>query len=161
MMCTYASRQDFDDWAALGIEGWSFDDLAPYYRKFEAFDLQQKSAPFYRSVNPLSDELHSANGPIQVSFPKEERVADRAWLDTFDAVGLKATEDAKGGGGNGAYTYLCPCIPLQRIDADKLSKHPPVRRLRNGFPQLLRISILPAGLASPKSLCSPRPRFRR
>lgn len=39
-MFSMASRQDLDNWRELGNDGWSFDDLAPYYRKFETCKRQ-------------------------------------------------------------------------------------------------------------------------
>src|SRR5690606_18276592 len=32
-------RQDYDNWAAQGNEGWSWDDCLPYFRKLEHNDL--------------------------------------------------------------------------------------------------------------------------
>ena len=61
-----ASRQDLDNWVALGNLGWGFDDLAPYYRKFETYNppseaLSEKLKSTY--VDPL---LRGTDGPVQV-----------------------------------------------------------------------------------------------
>ena len=67
-MFSMASRQDLDNWVALGNEGWGFDDLAPYYRKFETYNPPSaKVAEKFKSayVDPL---LRGTEGPIQVMF---------------------------------------------------------------------------------------------
>lgn len=66
-MFSMASRQDLNNWAELGNEGWGFDDLAPYYRKFETYNPPSKilsSKINDKYVDPL---LRGTDGPIQVS----------------------------------------------------------------------------------------------
>lgn len=65
-MFSMASRQDLDNWAELGNEGWGFDDLLPYYRKFETY--HPASEAFAAKVNDkyLDASLRGTSGPIQV-----------------------------------------------------------------------------------------------
>jgi len=62
-----ASRQDLDNWAELGNKGWGFDDLLPYYRKFETY--HPAGSAFAEQVNDkyLDATLRGTSGPIQVS----------------------------------------------------------------------------------------------
>lgn len=30
-----AAKSDYDDWAAMGNEGWSYDEVLPYFKKSE------------------------------------------------------------------------------------------------------------------------------
>jgi choline dehydrogenase-like flavoprotein len=67
-MFSMASRQDLDNWVALGNKGWGFDDLAPYYRKFERFtapskELDGKLGSTSEYLDPL---LRGTDGPLQV-----------------------------------------------------------------------------------------------
>ncbi len=47
------NRLDFDDWAAAGCPGWSYDDVAPVFHRIEAF-------------HDKSDEQMGKRGPIPV-----------------------------------------------------------------------------------------------
>jgi 5-(hydroxymethyl)furfural/furfural oxidase len=46
--------RDFDEWAASGATGWSWDDVLPYFRKLE------------RDANFPDDPLHGKDGPIAI-----------------------------------------------------------------------------------------------
>lgn len=101
MMFTYPTQQELDDWREATGFDWSFADLAPYYRKFEG--LQEQRDDFYHLTNAYDPALRHTNGPIKTSFPKEERVGDREWLQSFEGRGLKMRSDPKSGFGTGAY----------------------------------------------------------
>jgi choline dehydrogenase-like flavoprotein len=66
-MFSMASRQDLDNWAELGNNGWGFEDLLPYYRKFETF--HPTGSDFAAKVNDkyLDAALRGTSGPIHVS----------------------------------------------------------------------------------------------
>ncbi|XP_030023285.2 glucose dehydrogenase [FAD, quinone] [Manduca sexta] len=60
MMYIRGSRKDYDDWAAAGIEGWSYQDVLPYFLKSE--DNKQ--------VDEMDEGYHGVGGPLTVSqFP--------------------------------------------------------------------------------------------
>jgi choline dehydrogenase-like flavoprotein len=107
MVSTYPSREDIDRWAELGNEGWSFDDLEPYFRTSERFDApSQKIAQFYETEDIINPELHKIKGPVATSFPVNRRVGADAWVKTFENVGLKLTTDPLSGEGLGGYTSV-------------------------------------------------------
>jgi choline dehydrogenase len=67
--------KDYDDWAAAGNAGWSWNDVLPYFR------LSENNADL-RNVN-----LHGVDGPIHVTYiPKPNRL-NQAFLNAFAAVG--------------------------------------------------------------------------
>ncbi|CAH2051585.1 unnamed protein product, partial [Iphiclides podalirius] len=60
MMYIRGSRKDYDGWAAAGAEGWSYDDVLPFFLKSE--DNKQPEA--------MDAGYHSTGGPLTISqFP--------------------------------------------------------------------------------------------
>lgn len=35
MVYIRGNRRNYDEWAALGAEGWSYDEVFPYFQKLE------------------------------------------------------------------------------------------------------------------------------
>jgi choline dehydrogenase len=108
-MCTYASIGDIDNWAKLGNLGWTHEELAPYFKKFESFTEPSKDIEkFYHTDNIVEEDLHDAGGPVKTSFPNNKRFAAKAWVKTFNNLGLKMTTDPQTGKGNGGYRSVLP-----------------------------------------------------
>ncbi|XP_026488978.1 glucose dehydrogenase [FAD, quinone] [Vanessa tameamea] len=60
MMYIRGSRKDYDDWAAAGNEGWSYEEVLPYFMKSE--DNKQ--------IEEMDKGYHATGGPLTVSqFP--------------------------------------------------------------------------------------------
>lgn len=60
MMYIRGARKDYDSWAAAGNDGWSYDEVLPYFMKSE--DNKQ--------VNQMDSGYHGTGGPLTVSqFP--------------------------------------------------------------------------------------------
>ncbi|MEL6830636.1 MAG: choline dehydrogenase [Pseudomonadota bacterium] len=68
-------RQDYDGWAQLGLRGWSYDDLHPY---------------FVRSQNQERDDFegHGKGGPLNVSDVTESHPVSDAVIEAGKALGL-------------------------------------------------------------------------
>ena len=54
MLYVRGHKWDYDHWAELGNEGWSYDDVLPYFKKSEDNEL-------------LDNEYHGKGGPLTVS----------------------------------------------------------------------------------------------
>ncbi|MEE1924726.1 GMC family oxidoreductase N-terminal domain-containing protein [Pseudomonas sp. 148P] len=65
MLYIRGQREDYDGWAAAGCEGWSFDEVLPFFRKAEgnrrfAGRLHGSDGPLVVSDNPHRDPLSEA-----------------------------------------------------------------------------------------------------
>ncbi|MEX3958958.1 GMC family oxidoreductase [Trinickia sp. EG282A] len=72
--------EDYDGWAALGVEGWGWQDLAPCFRRIEDHALG-------------ADDLRGAGGPLKVSpHAQRNRIGD-AVLEACRSLGVRRVED--------------------------------------------------------------------
>ncbi len=79
------SPHDYDRWAQAGARGWSYQDVAPVFRRMETW-LGAPSAERGRG------------GPIRVSAPRRLATAAKAFVDSAAAAGLPRFRDVNGGG---------------------------------------------------------------
>lgn len=71
---------DYAIWRQLGAEGWSYDDVLPYFRKSQR---QQRGA----------DEFHGVDGGIGVEDSRWKNPLTDAFLDAAEEVGIPRTPD--------------------------------------------------------------------
>jgi choline dehydrogenase len=85
-------RADFDEWAAMGLEGWSYDEVLPYFKRSEDNERGE-------------DRYHGAGGPLAVSDGRsEQRLAD-VWVDAALQAGHEHNEDFNGASQDGVGRY--------------------------------------------------------
>jgi choline dehydrogenase len=75
MIYMRGQKSDYDHWAALGNEGWSWDEVLPYFLKAE--DYQHGADP-----------LHGAGGELRVEDPRVRWDVIDAWRDAAEACGI-------------------------------------------------------------------------
>ena len=88
------SRADYDDWAAQGCRGWSFDELLPYFRKSESFE----------GVPPGSS--HGLSGPMSVSRQRSPHPLAQAFIGACGELQIPEIADYCGGDQDGAFEVL-------------------------------------------------------
>ncbi|KAK2038780.1 alcohol oxidase [Colletotrichum somersetense] len=110
MMVLYPSKGILDTWAALGNEGWDFDTLAPYFRKFGTDHPPPQSAKDTVGLD-YCDEKLSGKGPVHVSYGEGYNAMNAAWMRTFDELGLGMTGDPRSGKAFGAFQNPCSIDP--------------------------------------------------
>ncbi|PTS87006.1 glucose-methanol-choline oxidoreductase [Sphingomonas sp. HMWF008] len=69
MVYIRGNKWDYDNWAALGCPGWSYDDVLPWFKRAE------------HNVRG-ADDFHGADGPLWVS---EQRFANPGSMDFIEA----------------------------------------------------------------------------
>eukprot|EP01032_Pedospumella_encystans_P001645 gene1645-1914_t len=77
---TRGNALDYDDWRQMGCEGWSYEDVLPYFR---------------RSQNQERGEcdVHGAGGPLNTAdFPEQNEVS-QALLDACVEAGIPYSPD--------------------------------------------------------------------
>ncbi|PIE14054.1 MAG: glucose-methanol-choline oxidoreductase [Rhodobacterales bacterium] len=92
MLYLRGQAADYDGWAALGCDGWGWDDVLPYFRKAEN---NERGA----------DDMHGAEGPLQVSNQKAPRPISQAFVDANARNQIRAVADFNTGDNEGAGLY--------------------------------------------------------
>ena len=84
--------EDYDHWAALGNEGWSFKDVLPYFIKSEGNERGDSA-------------FHGGNGPLKVSDIGAKHELIEAFIAGAQQVGVPRTDDFNGAAQEGAGYY--------------------------------------------------------
>lgn len=79
---------DYDHWASLGNEGWSYKDVLPYFRKMENFEAIDKV--------PGGREFHGSGGPLNVAEHRFVNPLMTAFVEAGQQAGYKKTADFNG-----------------------------------------------------------------
>lgn len=92
MLYIRGHRSDYDDWAASGCPGWSWEDVLPAFRRAENNERG-------------GDDLHGAEGPLQVSNQRSPHRISAAFLAAAAECQVRATDDFNGPEQEGAGEY--------------------------------------------------------
>lgn len=61
------SRKDYDDWEAMGCEGWNYESALRYFKKMEDYRGREYSDVYHNKGGPLTvSTLHSADPVVPV-----------------------------------------------------------------------------------------------
>jgi choline dehydrogenase len=78
------NRADYDDWAALGNQGWSYDDVLPFFCRHE------------QNVD-INNAYHGQSGELNVEFPSRYRSPfAAAFVDACAETGFERNDDYNG-----------------------------------------------------------------
>jgi choline dehydrogenase len=75
--------RDYDQWRQMGLEGWGFGDVLPYFRRAE--DNENGSNKF-----------HGSEGPLAVSNGRSKVPLFRAYIEAGAQAGFPQTQDFNG-----------------------------------------------------------------
>jgi choline dehydrogenase len=90
MVFARGSPRDYDSWREYGLEGWSFADCLPYFRKLERFESGR-------------DPVRGSDGPINVIRSKAEHPLYEAFLRAGQQFGLRDAGDYNSGDPEGVH----------------------------------------------------------
>ncbi|KAI3056383.1 CAZyme family AA3 [Aspergillus niger] len=101
------TKAGIDAWNKLGATGWTWENLAPYYKKATTLQLPDEPTRNHIGVGWVDPEVNGSSGPIKVSFPavKESPMA-KAWVEAFQGMGYGCTADPFSGVSTGGYSNL-------------------------------------------------------
>lgn len=87
-------RSDYDDWAAAGCTGWSWDDVLPYFKRAEGC-----------TARDLDTRFHGFDGPLKVSALRSPSDFNRLMLDAAVQCGHARNVDFNGATQDGVGLY--------------------------------------------------------
>jgi len=94
MVYMRGQKEDYDYWAALGNEGWSWDDVLPLFKLHE---------DFFAGAN----EFHGAGGELRVEEPRVRWEILDAWREAAAECGIpKIAEFNRGDNFGNAYFHM-------------------------------------------------------
>jgi choline dehydrogenase len=83
MIYIRGNRADYDGWAAGGAEGWSYDEVLPYFKRSEDNERGE-------------DNFHGVGGPLSVSDSRAMSPLIETMLEASELAGLDYNPDFNG-----------------------------------------------------------------
>jgi len=115
MLYVRGQKEDYDHWAALGNEGWSFDEVLPY---FKSTQHQERG----------EDEFHGVNGSLNVADSSSKPPIHDSFISSAQQAGFPFNNDFNGENQEGVGYYQMTQINGQRCSAAKAFLTPNLHR---------------------------------
>ena len=77
------NRRDYDRWRQMGMDGWSYENVLPYFRRSESFDSG-------------GDAYHGGDGPLSTHQSVSDDPAFDAFKKAGEEMGYKVNDDFNG-----------------------------------------------------------------
>jgi choline dehydrogenase-like flavoprotein len=108
-------RKDYDHWASLGNEGWSYDEVLPYFVRSE-------------NNHRIQNEYHGNNGPLSVSDLQTDNVYHQKYIEAAKEQGFTILDDFNGAEQEGLGVYQVTHINGERCSAARAYLQPHLSR---------------------------------
>jgi len=115
MLYVRGNRWDYDNWAAQGNPGWSYEDVLPLFRRAEHNEQ-------------FSDEFHGQGGPLNVTYQRFESSMSQMFLQAAALQNIALNPDYNGAEQEGAFLYQVTQRDGERCSAAKAYLTPHLRR---------------------------------
>ena len=99
-------RADYDHWAAEGNEGWSYDEVLPYFRRAEHNER-------------IADDYHGQGGPLNVMDLRCPNRYVQSFIDAGREAGFPVNDDFNGAEQEGVGAYQVTHRNGERCSAAK------------------------------------------
>jgi choline dehydrogenase len=116
MLYLRGNRANYDEWASWGNEGWSYNDVLPYFKKSECHEDGES-------------EFHGSSGPMLVSRQTGISVISEALQESIANVcNVPVLSDFNGAQQEGASTFQMTCGNRLRSSTAVAFLHPALDR---------------------------------
>jgi choline dehydrogenase-like flavoprotein len=115
MVYIRGNRGDYEEWKALGCEGWGWEEVLPYFIRAE--DNERGAS-----------ELHGKGGPLTVSEGRSRHPLSEVWLEAAEQAGLRRNPDFNGAEQDGIGHYQLTQRNGMRCSAAVAYLHPALAR---------------------------------
>ena len=105
MLYVRGHKDDYNDWAELGCEGWAYEDVLPYFKRSEC---NERGA----------DEFHGSEGMLSVANQRAPRDITRSFIDAAAEYQYRETDDFNGPEQEGVGLYQV----TQFFDGDRAGR---------------------------------------
>lgn len=117
MMHIRGHTSDYDEWAAGGATGWSYEDVLPYFKKLEG--QEDETSSWVGKDGPL---------PLTNAGQHDPNPTSQAFLDACQELGYPSTDDFNGPNMIGAGWHHINVVDGKRVSAYKAYLEPALSR---------------------------------
>lgn len=115
MLYVRGHARDYDQWRQMGLSGWAYKDVLPYFKRSEALEGG-------------GDEWHGGEGPLKVSKASTPNPIYKAAIDAGAQAGHPVTKDFNGFQQEGWGPYQMTIHDGERWSAARGYLHPALSR---------------------------------
>lgn len=106
MLYVRGHRWDYDHWASLGNQGWSYDDVLPYFKKSE-------------NNENIQNDYHGQGGPLNVMNLRSPGILNRPFIEACELNGIPENKDYNGAEQFGSFEWQATHINGERCSTAK------------------------------------------
>jgi len=124
--------QDFDTWSQMGNQGWSYDDVLPFFKRMESYE------------GGGDDAFRGREGPLRVTNPQPTDPLSAALIQAAAQVGIRHNPDYNGASQEGIAMSQATIASRQRMSTarcylDPIRKRPNLHIVTNALTQAVTL----------------------
>jgi choline dehydrogenase len=124
--------QDFDTWSQMGNQGWSYDDVLPFFKRMERYE------------GGGDDAFRGRDGPLRVTNPEPADKLSAALIQAAAQVGIRHNPDYNGATQDGIAMSQATIASGRRMSTarcylDPIRKRPNLHIVTNALTQAVTL----------------------